>query len=92
MNAFGIEEVGRPAAPGTGAGSNDKDEAAARALMTVQRAAELSVAAGIDLDRFMSAACNAYLQYNPELREQIESMHFLAEMEKLRQSGKVGIA
>jgi hypothetical protein len=92
MNAFGTEEVGRPAAAGAGAGSEEKDEAAARALLTLQRATEMAVAAGIDLDRFMSAACSAYLQSNPELREQIESMQFLAEMEKLRRSGKVGIA
>ncbi len=56
------------------------------------RAAELAVQVGADLDTFLTVARAAYLQANPAVREQLESMHLLVHMAHLRQRGLVGEA
>ena len=53
----------------------------------LDRAAMMSVEHGDDPDEFMSAARDAYLRANPELREQVERTNMLAQMEALRRLG-----
>jgi len=53
----------------------------------LDRAAMMSVEHGDDPDEFMSAARDAYLRANPELREHVERTNMLAQMEALRRLG-----
>ena len=53
----------------------------------LDRAALMSVEHGDDPDEFMSAARDAYLRANPELREHVERTNMLAQMEALRRLG-----
>lgn len=55
-------------------------------------AAESAAQAGIDLDAFMSNAWGAFMEARPGLREQIEHIQLLAQLENLRQSGRLGEA
>lgn len=55
-------------------------------------AAESAAQAGIDLDAFMSNAWGAFMEARPGLREQIEHIQLLAQLESLRQAGKLGAA
>jgi hypothetical protein len=55
-------------------------------------AASAAAHAGVDLDTFMSAAWTAFLEARPGLREQLEHLHLLAQLETLRQAGKLGQA
>jgi len=60
--------------------------------MLLIQAAQLSVALETDLDTFMARAYGAYLQANPELRDQLESMHLLAQLSEMRRQGKIAVA
>lgn len=55
-------------------------------------AASAAADAGVDLDSFMSAAWTAFMEARPGLREQLEHLHLLAQLECLRQAGKLGQA
>jgi hypothetical protein len=55
-------------------------------------AAESAAQAGIDLDAFMSNAWGAFMEARPGLREQIEHIQLLAQLESMRQAGKLGQA
>ena len=55
-------------------------------------AASAAAHAGVDLDAFMSAAWAAFMEARPGLREQLEHLHLLAQLESLRQAGKLGQA
>jgi hypothetical protein len=59
---------------------------------TLARAAEAAVAEGIELDEFMSAAWNAYLDARPGVRAALEEAHVRAQLEALRRRGLVGEA
>ncbi len=45
-----------------------------------------------DLDAFMRAAWEAFVTSRPGLREQLEEMRMLAQIEALREQGKVATA
>jgi hypothetical protein len=53
----------------------------------LDRGAVMAAENGADPDQFMSAARDACLRANPELREQIERANMLAQMEALRRMG-----
>ena len=53
----------------------------------LDQAAVMAVEHGADPDQFMSAAHDACLRANPELREQIERTNMLVQMEALRRMG-----
>jgi hypothetical protein len=55
-------------------------------------AAEAAAQAGVDLDAFMSNAWGAFMEARPGLREQIEHIQLLAQLETLRQAGRLGQA
>lgn len=55
-------------------------------------AAESAAQAGVDLDAFMSNAWGAFMEARPGLREQIEHIQLLAQLESLRQAGRLGQA
>jgi hypothetical protein len=53
----------------------------------LDQAAVMAVEHGADPDQFMSAAHDACLRANPELREQVERTNMLVQMEALRRMG-----
>lgn len=55
-------------------------------------AAEAAAHSGIELDAFMSAAWAAFMEARPGLREQIEHIQLVAQLESMRQAGKLGSA
>jgi hypothetical protein len=55
-------------------------------------AAEAAAHGGIELDAFMSAAWAAFMEARPGLREQIEHVQLVAQLESMRQAGKLGQA
>ena len=61
-------------------------------LELLTAAAESAAAAGVDLDTFMSNAWAAFMEARPGLREQIEHIQLVAQLESLRQAGKLGQA
>jgi hypothetical protein len=62
-------------------------------MKTVLRdAAQLAADQGRGLEAFMNAAYKAFLDANPEVREQLADAQVLAELQALRQAGKVGLA
>lgn len=48
-----------------------------------------SAAGDADLDSFMRAAWTAFVEARPGLRERLEELRFLAELETLREQGRV---
>lgn len=56
------------------------------------RAAKLAASTGLDLDAWMRAAWNAYVDARPGLREHLADMQLIAELEALRQNGRIGQA
>jgi hypothetical protein len=42
-----------------------------------------------DLDSFMRAAWSAFVETHPGLRERLEELRFLAELENLREQGRI---
>jgi hypothetical protein len=55
-------------------------------------AAKLAADQGRGLEAFMNAAYKAFLEANPEVREQLADAQVLAELKAMRQAGKVGLA
>jgi len=47
---------------------------------------------GLDLDDYMRMAWQSYMDERPGLREQLEDMRLVAEIEAMRLAGKVGVA
>jgi hypothetical protein len=76
------------AADGTGAAAGAR-QAELEARTALERAAELAVALGVNLDAFMGAAYAAYLRANPALRRSSEDVQLLAHMAELRRRGGV---
>ena len=56
------------------------------------RAATLAVEQGGDLDDFMKAAWSAFVDARPGLREHIEALRLIAELDALRQNGRIPMA
>jgi hypothetical protein len=48
-----------------------------------------SAAGDADLDSFMRAAWSAFVEARPGLKERLEELRFLAELESLREAGRV---
>ncbi|HUQ06916.1 MAG TPA: hypothetical protein VM261_30705 [Kofleriaceae bacterium] len=48
-----------------------------------------SAAGDADLDSFMRAAWSAFVEAHPGLRERLEELRFLAELENLREQGRI---
>jgi hypothetical protein len=53
------------------------------------RAAELCVENEVAMDPFVRGACSAYIEANPEMAEQIAERQLLAQIEQLRQRGRM---
>ena len=56
------------------------------------RAAAVCAENEVDLDAFMRTAWNAYVEARPGLREYLEEMHLRAQLEAVRQNGRMGEA
>lgn len=56
------------------------------------RAGNLAASTGLDLDAWMRAAWNAYVDARPGLREHLADMQLLQDLEALRQNGRIGQA
>jgi hypothetical protein len=54
--------------------------------------AKLAADSGIDLDDFMKAAWNAYVETRPGMRAKLEHLRMVQELEVLRAAGRVGQA
>jgi hypothetical protein len=57
-----------------------------------RRASALAGELGLDLDDYMRMAWQSYMDERPGLREQLEDIRLVAEIEAMRLAGKVGIA
>ena len=57
-----------------------------------EKAAQISVERDVDLEDFMTAAWEAYVDARPGFRDHLEFQHTLEEIAKLRRLGKVGQA
>jgi len=65
----------------------------ARELSTLlERAAAVAASMGVDLDNWMKAAWSAYVDARPGLREHLEDMQLIAQLEALRKTGRIGQA
>jgi hypothetical protein len=87
-----VDERGAPVAAPDDRAADDRERQVAEAREAMLRAAELAVRLGVDLDGFMSGAFGAYLETNPSVREQVESLHLLARVNELRRRGAVAAA
>lgn len=56
------------------------------------RAASVCAEHGVDMEAFMSGAFSAYFEAQPGLREQIETMQLIAQLQELRQAGRIATA
>ena len=62
----------------------------ARALLA--RAASMCAEHGVDLDSFVQGAVSSYFAARPGLKEHIEQMQLMAQLEAMRQAGRVADA
>jgi hypothetical protein len=77
----------------TGTGSPAPRRAKKTTMKSVLKdAAQLAADQGRGLEAFMNAAYKAFLDANPEVREQLADAQVLAELKAMRQAGKVGLA
>ena len=58
----------------------------------LNRAAELCVEHGLDADTFMTGAWTAYIESRPGLREHLEELQLLGQLDELRKLGRLGQA
>ncbi len=56
------------------------------------RAAKLSAKHGVEVEPFMRGAWSAYVDVRPGLRDYLEEMQLKAQLEQLRESGRIGTA
>lgn len=56
------------------------------------RAANESVNEGINVETFMARAWAAYIEARPGMREKLEDMQLRAQLDELREAGKIGQA
>lgn len=57
-----------------------------------EKAAQISVERDVDLEDFMTAAWEAYVDARPGFRDHLEFQHTLEQIAELRRRGKVGLA
>jgi hypothetical protein len=86
------EEFTQSTTPGQKVGAGESVSPARELSSLLSRAGEIAASMGMELDTWMRAAWSAYVDAKPGLREHLEDMHLLAELEALRQSGKIGQA
>ena len=58
----------------------------------LSRAGALAASMGISLDAWMKDAWSAYVDARPGLREHLEDMQLIAQLNELRQNGRIGQA
>jgi hypothetical protein len=75
-----------------GDAASDITSPARELSMLLNRAAALAASLDIDLDAWMKTAWSAYVDARPGLREHIEEMQIMAQINALRQSGRIGQA
>ncbi|NVB81999.1 MAG: hypothetical protein HOV81_26695 [Kofleriaceae bacterium] len=56
------------------------------------RAAELCVEHEIDVDPFVRGAYSAYLEAKPGMRERLEELQLIAQLDEMRRLGKIASA
>ncbi len=56
------------------------------------RAAKISASHGVEVDPFLRGAWSAYVDVRPGLRAYLEDMQLKAQLEQLRESGRIGTA
>jgi hypothetical protein len=56
------------------------------------RAAKLSAKHGVEVDPFMRGAWSAYVDVRPGLRAYLEDQQLKAQLEQMRESGRIGSA
>lgn len=57
-----------------------------------EKAARISVEKDVDLEDFMTAAWEAYVDARPGYRDHLEFKHTLERLDELRREGKIGLA
>ena len=57
-----------------------------------EKAAQISVERDVDLEDFMTAAWEAYVDARPGFRDHLELRHTMEQLSELRRLGKVGQA
>ena len=57
-----------------------------------EKAAQISVEKDVDLEDFMTAAWEAYVDARPGYRDHLEFKYTLDQLAELRRQGKVGLA
>ena len=58
----------------------------------LQRAASVAADENLDLDAFMKQAWQAFMEARPGLREHLEDMQLIAQIDAMRKAGKIGAA
>ncbi len=86
-----------PARDAAAVPSSDKPERAAKPWQVkvhelLTRAAKLSAKHGVEIDPFMRGAWSAYVDVRPGLRAYLEDMQLKAQLEQMRESGRIGTA
>jgi hypothetical protein len=56
------------------------------------RAATAAAEENLDLDAFMKQAWQAFMEARPGLREQLEDLQLIAQVDAMRKAGKIGVA
>lgn len=56
------------------------------------RAAMLCVEQGLDVETFMKGAWSAYVEAWPGMRDRIEEMQLIAQLDEIRKAGRMGEA
>jgi len=56
------------------------------------RAAILCIEQGLDVETFMKGAWSAYVEARPGMRDRLEEMQLIAQLEELRRLGRMGEA
>jgi hypothetical protein len=70
----------------------DTKSPAQELITLLNRASELGISMDIELDAWMHAAWNAYVDARPGLREHLADMQLNAQLAALRQSGRIAQA
>jgi hypothetical protein len=69
-----------------------KDQPEAALEQVFEQAAQISVERDVDLEEFMSAAWEAYVDARPGYRDHLELQHTLERIDELRREGKIAQA
>ena len=69
-----------------------KDQPEAKLEQVFEQAAQISVEKDVDLEEFMSAAWEAYVDARPGYRDHLELQHTIERLAELRRAGKLAEA